>query len=147
MKPIRVFLTMVVFGGIAFAFGYFLITGNAAREHYPRLHGHPHLVLTDHATGKMLITWKAAWPTQSGLILYDTVSHRGDPSRYTYWMPAARSNEITTALPGERKPGPTENFIVELEGLNSLTTYYFVLKNNGEVSAEYHFITPPGRGD
>ncbi len=146
MKPLRVFFTLLIFSALAFAFGYFLMVGNRDRHHEPLLHGHPHLILTEDVSEKTLITWRAAGPTRSGLILYDTVSHRGDPARYTYRMPAAKSNEIT-ALPGKRQARHTENFIVELEGLTSMTTYYFVLKNNSEVSDEYHFITPPRRTD
>jgi hypothetical protein len=146
MKPFRIFLTLIIFGGIAFAFSYFLITGNSTRQHDPLLHGHPHLILTQDIYEKVLITWRAAGQTESSLIFYDTVSRRGDPSRYTFRAEASRSDEIT-ALLGERQPSHTENFTVELEGLNSMTTYYFVLKNNGEVSLEYHFITPPRRGD
>lgn len=146
MKPLRIFLTLVIFGGIAFAFGYFLITGNSARHHDPLLRGHPHLILGQDISEKVLITWRAAGQTESSLIFYDTVSRRGDPSRYTFKALAARCDEIT-ALTGERQPAHTENFIVELEGLNSMTAYYFVLKNNGEVSSEYHFITPPGPSD
>lgn len=146
MKPLRILLTLVIFAGIAFAFGYFLISGNSARHPDAHLHGNPHLILTQDISEKVLITWRADGQTESSLIFYDTVSRRADPSKYTFRVQASRSDELT-ALSGERHPVSVENFIVELEGLNSMTTYYFILKNNGKVSSEYQFITPPGRSD
>jgi hypothetical protein len=150
MKPLRVLLTLVLFSGIAFAFGLFLRTGNSALRPTKLLQDHPHLVLTEDFGDRILIRWKAAATASSGMILFDTISHQGDASKYAFSAQAFTANELS-AFPGETKaarsrniPWHTQKFIVALEGLNELTAYYFVLKNNNEVSGEYQFITPAG---
>jgi hypothetical protein len=149
MRPLRLLATLIIFSGIAFAFGQFLRTGSSETGPSPLLHDHPNLVLTEDFGDRVLITWKAAASTRSGMMLFDTVSRGGDTSKYAFSASALKSNGLsispleTTVRPGKKR-GNTRKFIVELEGLNELTTYYFVLKNNNEISREYQFITPTG---
>jgi hypothetical protein len=142
MKPLRIFLWLLMISGIMVAFGYFVTTGNFVSHYEHKLHGYPRMVLKGNNSGKVFIKWNILGKSETGVFLYDSISHKGDPSKYAFEAKPLIKDEIKLSpFASERRF--RDDFYVELSGLNPLTTYYFVLKSNSTISNEFFFVAPP----
>ncbi|MBX3042514.1 MAG: metallophosphoesterase family protein [Candidatus Kapabacteria bacterium] len=91
-----------------------------------------------------VISWNNLQQSDYGKVHYDTVSRKGNKSKYQFISESSRFGKVTMKKM-DFVEGVTPGFYyhTELNGLKPNTKYYFTLENDGKFSDEYYFITAP----
>ena len=96
------------------------------------------VVWTEEPQTRAVVAWTTAVPGESHQVLYDTESRRDGAAEYRWRVPCQVNGEYTAL-------GTSDLFYhhATLEGLTPSTTYYFVMKSDGQASRELWFQTAP----
>ena len=140
LKPKQVFLTLIIISSIVLGFSYFLTQRHDFEKGDCLRPVNTHVILSENHSGNVIITWRTYSVCDNNYILYDTVSHRGDISKYSFMAGPAQSGKIIMKSTYHKRNANSGYYNqAELRGLNPSTKYYFVIENDGEVSFEYFF--------
>ncbi len=140
LKPKHIFLTLLIISSVVLSFSYLLTQGYDFGNGNCLRPVNTQVIFSGNHTGKVIITWRTISFCDNYYILYDTVSHGRDLSKYSFKAGPAQSGKIVMKSTYHKRD--TKNgyyYRVELRDLNPETNYYFVIENDGEVSFEYSF--------
>jgi predicted phosphodiesterase len=101
---------------------------------FPDLPKHIHLTFQNDPSSTITVTWQTNTSTTGDMVLYDSISHSGDPSLYQH-------QAIGSHHTYEGASGYIHD--VELTGLRPDSTYFFICGGLGNYSEERSFKTAP----